>query len=1138
MKKISLLWAVMLAAAALSAAGTDDLNAPGAWRKGRSAKGVLKVAPKETSLVKMTVDPGRDCAVSFEYRQLPGGKPGPLRAGFRLFDRQGREIRPYHVIVKSTVPAAAAQEVTKGSFTIRLQGASSWKKSSHCSLAFGIRPDLSDLPNFDTFESPVQEFRQEGNLCVITFKKPFPKSFPAGTLVRLHRYGGEFRPLTVRTSGTWQKGGFVLSGMAREGRDANITRWQPGTAAAALEFLAPDGAEIRGISIRNYDKGKAPVPKQPRPGSTGAPRAYEPAEKQPAPGARIKCLYPAGEGGFFLPGEELKFTVQLEPGEGCSGELLLFDYQGKLLNSKKFAAQKEAVRISFPSPGKNGYFPILCRAYRGKTLCAEQAAGAVVIPPVTRRDPWFGLNHNGLTPALREGYKRLGIGTLGISFVSYHIDTLGKGSIDAYLADRDKRFAWIVNDPDFACYGAISTSFKGRSVASNFRKADRGNEEVARCIGEDLFPVSEKFLLRTRELARRVALKYKGRISTWHAGEEIDASFNTSPPRGGTASGTLTAYILMAKQIYRGVKAGNPEAKVEVLGIAGGDWRADPQFPLCKLILRDLGKCFDGVFIDAYSGNWNSVKAPATSPEEGNLLGYITDSAALSASFGRPYSAFNGERGYACNYFESPWSANCRQLADYTARSLIIARSGPCSGYIIFKDMTPTLPMRVKQNPALAASGFWDCDLWRAVMDEKGRTAPVPRPVCLAVAVAARQLAFTRFASRIAPGNGVRCALFHQEKSGSAAAVWTTGKPVDMAVRLPAGTVMTDFQGNETQLPAGNTTFKVSSSPFYLRSALPAAELHKALLAAEYPVTVAASGEGRLSGKNEVTFRIVNHTSKILTGTLVLPGGFSRPVTLAPFALGLFRFPAPRSAGAALLKLPGHKDITLPLDLSAVTFPRLKEAPRFDGTGAWMKKIPAIELNVPDHVRPQRALQWELGYFRNDGTDISVKLRPAWDDKYFYLGAEVRDRAHLQRHTGSAIWQDDALQFALSTRFDTVRIPGVRPELNKYGLQDFSFGAALTRQGPYVHSWSKAFRGPVSFPVKITRKGEITLYEVAVPWEKLKFVPAPGKALRFSALVMNVDSPDQPSAPYRLSFAEGIAGTEDVSRFATVILGE
>ena len=107
MKKMLFLWAFALTAAALSG-GEAGFDAPSAWRKGQFAEGVLKVARKESSLVKTAVDPNLDYRVSFEYRQLPGGKPGTLAAGFRLFDKQNREIRPYHVIVRSPVPATVA----------------------------------------------------------------------------------------------------------------------------------------------------------------------------------------------------------------------------------------------------------------------------------------------------------------------------------------------------------------------------------------------------------------------------------------------------------------------------------------------------------------------------------------------------------------------------------------------------------------------------------------------------------------------------------------------------------------------------------------------------------------------------------------------------------------------------------------------------------------------------------------------------------------------------------------------------------------------------------------------------------------------------------------------------------------------
>ena len=1127
--------AAFLLATLLFGIRAEDFNTPSDWRRGSFDGKTLRVNRKETSLRLLKINPGKVCRLTFEYRMLPDGKPGKIRATFRLFDSKKREIRPYHVIIRTPAIASVAETVPAGSRTIRLNGCARWKRQSHFALAFQAKPDLTDLPNFNTFESFVTDFKKEGGACTITFKKPFPSDIPAGTLVREHRYGGEFCPWEGMTASQWQKAEVELCGLAREGHDRNLVSWQPGTAFAAPGFVC-SGAEIRNVKVLFADKSKEhPNAVKSKPAARHV-RAYEKAEKQLKPGVRINAFYPNGVSGFFLPKEELVFTAVLDSKSPCEGEILLYDYQGKLLHSRRFSAIGKAVTVRFPPPEKNGYFPAVCKAWQGKTLCAENHAGAIVLPEIARRDPWFGLNHNGISRELRDGYIRLGIGTVGIGFVSYHIDLIGKGSMDAYLKDRAKRYDWIVRDPAFQCYGAISTSFKGRSVPAHFAAPDPGTRDVARAIEEDFFPASEAILQRTREMSRRVAAYYKDTITDWHAGEEIDASCNTSPPRGGTVSGTLTACILMGKQIYRGVKAGNPDAKVHVLGIAGGDWRAEPQFPLSKLILKDLGKCFDGVFIDAYTGNWNSLNAPATSPEEGNLLGYLTDSALLSASYGRPCSVFNAERGYAGNYFEAPASANNRQLADYTARSLIIARSAPCSGYVIFKAMTPTYPQRVRRDPASAGNGFWDCDLWRAVCDENAKTVPVPKPMCLAVAVAARQLAFTRFTARIIPGNGVQIAIFEKEKSGSLAAVWTTGKEQDMVCRLPDGSILTDFQGNERSLPAGINTLRVSSSPFYLGSTLPAAALQKLLAGASYPVRIPAIGEGRLISADRMLIQIVNKSSNTLTGTLVMPDGTKSEVELKPFALEHFLRPLPKKAGNAALLL-GNRKIPVPLDLTCTVLPYLKSQPKFDGTGSWMKKLPFIELKVPDHVTPKRALQWELGLFRNDGTDIHVKLYPAWDKNFFYLGAEVHDRAHLQRYADQSIWKDDALQFALSTRFDSVKAElGTHAERNRYGLKDFNFGAALSGKTTVFYSWSKAFRGVVGFPAKVTRQGETTRYELAVPWSKISFNPVPGKALRFSALVMNVDSPEQASAPYHLDFGGGIAGKEDISLLNTLIL--
>ncbi len=874
----------------------------------------------------------------------------------------------------------------------------------------------------------------------------------------------------------------------------------------------------------------------------------EPAEKNHAEPLRIAAFYPKGTGGFFLPGEKILLVLAVgnSSSQAVSGvaEVTLFDYEGKILGTRKetvseiAAGKKQVLNIEFPNPGRNGYFPVLAKVFAADRLCSENAAGFIVMPETGKRDPFFGLNQNGLNPKLVEAYKRLGIGTLGIGFMPYHVDLLGGGSVEGYLENRRKNRDWVIETEGFEFYGVIGTAFKDRSVATTFSKADPGDQEVRRRIQEDLFPVDEAFLLRTRKLGEAVAERYRNKIGLWLVGEEIDASFNTSPPRGGTASGTLTAYILMAKQLYRGIKQGNPESKVAVLGIAGGDYRNRNTFMLSKIILKDLGNCFDGVFIDAYSGNWNSLRQRVTSPEEGRLRNYLSDSADLAASFGRPRTIINGERGYAANYVESPWSATNRELGDFTARSLIIARTTPCPLYVIFKDISVTNPDLWKRDRERIPGGFWDCGLWRAVYDENEQWAAVPRPMALAVAAATRELAFTTFVDYLEPGNGVQLCVFRTAEGGSVAAVWTTDMPVEMTLELPADTVKTDFQCNQSSA-AGKLTLQVSGSPFYLRTGSSVDELKKNLNAAVYPVTIPVVAEGRMTGSQTMLVQVANKTGKRLTGQIRMPDGERKNIAVPAMGNSGVQLKAPRRDGNGQLTLADGRVFEVTLDRETFPAVRLNKEPVFDGSGGWFAPISPIELKTPDHVEPKSALQWELGYFRQDGTDPSVKLHLAWDDENFYIGSKVFDAVHLQRQTGPHIWQDDMLQYAFSTRFDSARTGLARDNSrNNYGPTEFNLGLALTGAGVENYCWGFKNPGPINFKSKVTRKGNYTVYEVAIPWKFLDFKPVPEAGIRFSALVMDSSRPTETQAAYRLEFGGGIAGKKDVSRFKTVILKE
>ena len=64
------------------------------------------------------------------------------------------------------------------------------------------------------------------------------------------------------------------------------------------------------------------------------------------------------------------------------------------------------------------------------------------------------------------------------------------------------------------------------------------------------------------------------------------------------------------------------------------------------------------------------------------------------------------------------------------------------------------------------------------------------------------------------------------------------------------------------------------------------------------------------------------------------------------------------------------------------------------------------------------------------------------------------------------------------------------------------------------------------------------LYEAAIPWKEVGIVPGEGLGIRFGAILMDNNRPEDRQAKYWLALNEGVAGTQDASQLKTLILKE
>lgn len=183
-----------------------------------------------------------------------------------------------------------------------------------------------------------------------------------------------------------------------------------------------------------------------------------------------------------------------------------------------------------------------------------------------------------------------------------------------------------------------------------------------------------------------------------------------------------------------------------------------------------------------------------------------------------------------------------------------------------------------------------------------------------------------------------------------------------------------------------------------------------------------------------------------------------------------------------------------------VSVPRVNEPLKLDGTlsdAAWQRAEPRL-IDRGEQFRNLRVTSNWSG-----PEDLSGKVRFLWDEKYLYVGVEVRDDVFRNEAEKSAIWSGDGLQFLIDP---------ARSQCEKPGKYDYAIGVG--KDGPaawcYLTADGKAPAGEVKEIVVSQTPGKNgdRIYELAIPWERLApFQPAKGANLGMAVILNEDDAP-------------------------------
>ena len=135
--------------------------------------------------------------------------------------------------------------------------------------------------------------------------------------------------------------------------------------------------------------------------------------------------------------------------------------------------------------------------------------------------------------------------------------------------------------------------------------------------------------------------------------------------------------------------------------------------------------------------------------------------------------------------------------------------------------------------------------------------------------------------------------------------------------------------------------------------------------------------------------------------------------------------------------------------------------------------------------------------------DLSGDINLYWNEKFFYLYAEIKDDIFYQKWVDWETFWGDSIQFAFG--------PYLK-KIDGYGY-NYELIISKTKKGNEIFIWNEY--GKIEQIRKLYKEGFLdvirdekdkkTIYKLAIPWKFFKFIPEVGKRFLFSVIVLDND---------------------------------
>lgn len=801
----------------------------------------------------------------------------------------------------------------------------------------------------------------------------------------------------------------------------------------------------------------------------------KPAAKKKAEQA-ISFIEPTKTGGVYLPGEKVTMKCTLKV-KDTRAVYTIYDFFNKQVASGKLA---DAKKFSFNAPKKNGFYTVKV-ALTGKVF-GEKTGSFIVAEPTPKPDRFFAMCHHYFPESYLPAARMLGYGAYTIALYRYRAEKQPGVYTFGQMDELTKKVEALGMIPHghLAAGGYVSWSLPPWLNELNKKQLKEG--------------YSEEYFEQTRKFIRAAVRYFGNRFESWSHSGEINLMIRHSKYMEDH-------YLRALKILHEEVKAFNPAMPITALAVAGVDY---PNYRYLKHILPKAMPYLDNVGPDWY--NTPYVYGPGHRPiseEKANLRQQILDIRKLAP--GKKLSIEEKGYGYAPNMpFNHPALAENAAVAQ---RGMIIAKG---------LGLTRWLP---HYGVARKEGKSYNMAMWMRNN---------PRPLLASTATIARLLANAHSAIEVHPTPEVWCYVFKRGDKTIAALWQSSSKPViETSFRVPAGVTCYDIMGNVCKFE--NT---VSNYPVFFETAENQKTFAKRIADSTFALPKYAA-ESQFASTGEIRLIFRNLSGKALTLKVTHPDAPAQTVKLA----------APDKPQSVTFKLnkavttpyksnftviDGKEKRTIPANLETIAVKKLARV-KLDGTLKSFKGVTPIVMDNAEFLLPVDAAPNRLWTGKDD---LSAKIYLGYDEKNFYIGAEITDDQWFFTKKGPMLWSQDAIEFAMDPQNNAVsgeiKAPGYDPD-----DLDITFGKSVDGPATQFHTapagTKTGARTDIIPVIKFSGKNRMIL-EQAIPWSEIKVTPETGRIFGFSITVFDREAAVGPNN-YNMSLTRGITTGKDPSCF-------